>query len=165
MEHKRYSKGFTLIEIVLVLAIAGLIMVVVFLAVQGAQRSRRDYQRKDDLAHTVAAITAWASNHKGQVPLTQADMDDVNARYMGLIKDPLTGAPYNLSFRAIGSPHSDIPALGDIYYQQAHWCNRGPSSNPDSPTDPIAGDDTSTTKFVDWPGSRWAKWRSRILRR
>lgn len=41
------SEGFTLIEIVLVLAIAGLILVIVFLAVAGAQRARRDTGRKD----------------------------------------------------------------------------------------------------------------------
>ena len=37
----------TLIEIVLVLAIAGLLLVIVFLAVSGAQKSRRDSQRKN----------------------------------------------------------------------------------------------------------------------
>ena len=59
------DKGFTLIEIVLVLAIAGLLLVIVFLAVQGANRSRRDAQRKQDAARMLAAITECASNHNG----------------------------------------------------------------------------------------------------
>ena len=51
---KRKAAGFTLIELVLVLAIAGLILVIVFLAVAGAQRSRRDTGRKDVVNRTVA---------------------------------------------------------------------------------------------------------------
>jgi prepilin-type N-terminal cleavage/methylation domain-containing protein len=41
--------GFTIIEVVLVLAIAGLIFLLVFLALPGLQRSRRDAQRKSDM--------------------------------------------------------------------------------------------------------------------
>jgi prepilin-type N-terminal cleavage/methylation domain-containing protein len=59
------DKGFTLIEIVLVLAIAGLLLVIVFLAVQGAQRSRRDTQRKNDAARMLAAWESCAANNNG----------------------------------------------------------------------------------------------------
>ena len=62
---KSESKGFTLIEIVLVLAIAGLIMVIVFLAVAGAQRARRDTQRRTDAGRFLAAIEQCASNNNG----------------------------------------------------------------------------------------------------
>lgn len=59
------SKGFTLIEIVLVLAIAGLIFALVFLAVAGAQRARRDTERKSSAARMIAAAEQLASNHNG----------------------------------------------------------------------------------------------------
>jgi prepilin-type N-terminal cleavage/methylation domain-containing protein len=59
------DKGFTLIEIVLVLAIAGLLLVIVFLAVQGAQRSRRDTQRKNDASRMLAAVESCAGNNNG----------------------------------------------------------------------------------------------------
>jgi prepilin-type N-terminal cleavage/methylation domain-containing protein len=62
------EKGFTLIEIVLVLAIAGLLLVIVFLAVSGAQRNRRDTQRKTDLSRIAAQIEAFASNNNGCYP-------------------------------------------------------------------------------------------------
>lgn len=62
------EKGFTLIEIVLVLAIAGLLLVIVFLAVSGAQKSRRDSQRKNDLSRLAAAIENYASNTNGNYP-------------------------------------------------------------------------------------------------
>ncbi len=53
---KRKSKGFTLIEIVLVLAIAGLILVIVFLAVTGAQKAQRDNARKDYVNRLAAEV-------------------------------------------------------------------------------------------------------------
>ena len=63
------KKGFTLIEIVIVLAIAALILIIVFLGVTGAQRSRRDAQRKTDLDKIAAQLESWASNHNGDYPL------------------------------------------------------------------------------------------------
>lgn len=58
----RKRQGFTLIEIVLVLAIAGLILLVVFLAVNGAQRSRRDTARKDYVNRVVAEHNTLTSD-------------------------------------------------------------------------------------------------------
>ena len=43
---KKNKKGFTIIEIVLVLAIAGLIFLMIFVALPALQRSQRDTQRK-----------------------------------------------------------------------------------------------------------------------
>ena len=50
------KKGFTIIEVVLVLAIAGLIFLMVFLALPALQRSQRDTQRKQDVAMVVTAL-------------------------------------------------------------------------------------------------------------
>jgi hypothetical protein cdiviTM7_02704 len=50
------KKGFTIIEVVLVLAIAGLIFLMVFLALPALQRSQRDAQRKQDVAMVVTAL-------------------------------------------------------------------------------------------------------------
>ena len=44
------KKGFTIIEVVLVLAIAGLIFLMVFVALPALQRSQRDTQRRDERA-------------------------------------------------------------------------------------------------------------------
>lgn len=58
------KKGFTIIEVVLVLAIGGLIFLMVFIALPALQRSQRDTQRKDDLAlyvgyHRVPKTQQW----------------------------------------------------------------------------------------------------------
>lgn len=74
MTDKKTKKGFTLIEIVIVLAIAALIMVVVFLAVQGAQRNQRDQARKDAANRVAAAAISVRGNNNGTAP-TQAQLE------------------------------------------------------------------------------------------
>ena len=51
------KKGFTIIEVVLVLAIAGLIFLMVFIALPALQRSQRNTQREDDIARFLTAAT------------------------------------------------------------------------------------------------------------
>ena len=66
-KHKDY-RGFTIIEVVLVLAIAGLIFLMIFIALPVLQRSQRDTQRKNDAGNLLAAIIQFQSNNKGQRP-------------------------------------------------------------------------------------------------
>jgi len=61
------QKGFTIIEVLIVLAIAGLIMLVVFLAVPALQRNQRNTGRKGDVGRIGASVTEWVSNNNGQV--------------------------------------------------------------------------------------------------
>jgi prepilin-type N-terminal cleavage/methylation domain-containing protein len=91
------EKGFTLIEIVLVLAIAGLILLMVFLAVSGAQKSRRDTQRKNDLARVAAQVENYASNSAGVYPTAaqfNAALSAGGAYALTNATDPLSGAVY-----------------------------------------------------------------------
>ncbi len=53
---KAQSAGFTLIEIVLVLAIGGLIFLLAFLAFRQASTTRRDSQRRSDVNKIVAEL-------------------------------------------------------------------------------------------------------------
>lgn len=61
-------KGFTIIEVVLVLAIAALIILMVFIAWPALQRTQRDQARKNDVSLISAAIGNWKTNHKGALP-------------------------------------------------------------------------------------------------
>lgn len=70
MKKVNLKDGFTIIEVVLVLAIAGLIFLMVFIALPALQRSQRDTQRKDDLARVQTAINNYQSNNRGQIPFT-----------------------------------------------------------------------------------------------
>lgn len=62
------KQGFTIIEVVLVLAIAGLIFLMVFLALPALQKGQRDTQRQQDLSRISTQITSFSSNARGQVP-------------------------------------------------------------------------------------------------
>lgn len=62
------NKGFTIIEVVLVLAIAGLIFLMVFLALPALQRGQRDTQRKSDLARLQTAVDNYQTNNRKKLP-------------------------------------------------------------------------------------------------
>jgi prepilin-type N-terminal cleavage/methylation domain-containing protein len=62
------QKGFTIIEVVLVLAIAALIFLMVFIALPALQRNQRDAARKDVLGKVTSAVTTYQSNNRGQQP-------------------------------------------------------------------------------------------------
>lgn len=62
--------GFTLIEIVIVLAIAALIMVIVFLAVAGAQRAQRDNTNKAAAGQALSQAEQFLANNSGLYPAT-----------------------------------------------------------------------------------------------
>ena len=56
---RKLKTGFTIIEVVLVLAIAGLIFLMIFIALPALQRSQRDTQRKRDADRFLAAIQSY----------------------------------------------------------------------------------------------------------
>ena len=62
------KKGFTIIEVVLVLAIAGLIFMMVFIALPALQRSQRDTQRSNDIARVQTALNQYQANNRGAIP-------------------------------------------------------------------------------------------------
>jgi len=64
----KQNHGFTIIEIMIVLAIAGLIMAIVFLAVPALRRSANNTQRKNDAANILALVNEYASNQGGAIP-------------------------------------------------------------------------------------------------
>lgn len=104
----RNERGFTLVEIIIVLAIGALVLAGVLFAVQGAQQSRRDTQRKSDLAGMVSAVEQYASNRNGTYPTA--------AQFAGAMgtnrRDPLTGTTY--TYAAIVVPTGTTSA-GVLY--------------------------------------------------
>jgi prepilin-type N-terminal cleavage/methylation domain-containing protein len=65
---RKKESGFTIIEVTIVLAIAGLIMAIVFVAVPSLERSSRNTQRKSDASHLAGLINEYSSNHAGLLP-------------------------------------------------------------------------------------------------
>lgn len=71
---QKSDQGFTIIEVMIVLAIAGLILLIVFLAVPALQRNARNTSRKSDASNTLAAINTYVSNNNGTAPSSQANI-------------------------------------------------------------------------------------------
>ena len=73
MHNKKH--GFTIIEISLVLAIAGLILVMAFVALPALQRQARDAKRKEDTAAFLQALKSYQQNNRGNLPSSLNDGD------------------------------------------------------------------------------------------
>lgn len=65
------KRGFTIIEVVLVLGIAGLIFMMVFIALPTLQRNSRDAQRRDDMLAFADALKKYQTNNRGALPATE----------------------------------------------------------------------------------------------
>lgn len=66
MNHK--SRGFTIIEVMIVLAIGTLIMMIVMLAVPNAQRNARNAQRRNDATLILQSISSYRLGNSGRIP-------------------------------------------------------------------------------------------------
>jgi len=69
IKKEKSANGFTIIEVMIVLAIAGLIILIVFLAVPALQRNSRNTAIKNDASAVSAGVTEFLSNNDGKVPV------------------------------------------------------------------------------------------------
>lgn len=105
MKHKHHKSGFTLIEVVLVLAIAGLIFAMVFIALPALNQSQRNTQRKRDAAALATAMQQWYTHNTSSVSDNFSSRNDKSRgfctfykRYVGKeLTDPSTGKPYKVA--------------------------------------------------------------------
>jgi prepilin-type N-terminal cleavage/methylation domain-containing protein len=144
----KLQKGFTIIEVMIVLAIAGLMLVVVLIAIPQLQRNQRNSARQANLARMVSEISNYAGNNNGRIPQDQDELDDMYERYLGLdinTEDPTTGGSTPLTIGTfVEGPVDlfDVPAsitvdadtgvatnggtdadLGVAYYQTSASCD------------------------------------------
>ena len=123
--NKNNKKGFTIIEVVLVLAIAGLIFLMVFLALPALQRSQRDTQRKNDASRLRAAVTDFSSNNRGSLPWNG---NTLNGNFIGnyvtvngsRFDDPTTNRVYGVT-PATGA-HAAPTTLGNMVVSNRARC-------------------------------------------
>ena len=121
---KRFSqRGFTLVELIIVIAIGGMIVTLAFLGIRQAQRDKLDDARKSDANHYLLAAKQWASENNGFLPASQADADGVTTTYItaggATFNDP-DGTAWNVTY-AIGTPGSSQ----DMFVHNAAVCNGG----------------------------------------
>lgn len=119
------QKGFTIIEVVLVLAIAALIFLMVFIALPALQRNQRDTQRRQDAGRFMSQLSSYATNNKGKVPSTTGELATFQNNYLkssaGEFNDPTTGKAYEIS---LATSISSAPGnVGDMVYAPGYVCN------------------------------------------
>ncbi len=144
MNIHRKDKGFTIIEVVLVLAIAGLIFLMVFIALPALQRAQRDQQRKSDLTRVGAALVTYKTNNRNSLPAnTNAAWASFVSQYLtptasDTFVDPLgAAAGSNATTYTMTTNNSvDSPVTGDsnnfnnstqniIYFSEGYTCGTG----------------------------------------
>jgi prepilin-type N-terminal cleavage/methylation domain-containing protein len=97
----RLQNGFTIIEVMIVLAIAGLIMVVVLVAVPQLQRSQRNNAATAVLDRVYTEMNNFSGNNRGNFPI-EGNIESFCTRYLEkaacddesgaeFINDPRTG--------------------------------------------------------------------------
>ena len=93
------KSGFTIIEVLIVLAIAGLIMLIVFLAVPALQRNSRNTQRRNDVGKLLGAVNEWGTADNWVIPSGIAGLLGVGDK---IIKNTGDMSIYNENMTAFG---------------------------------------------------------------
>lgn len=160
---RQASPGFTIIELLIVLALVSVIMLVVFFAVPSAQRTQRNNQFRQFAKQTAAQLETYYTQHNLANPATPAEVCDFVTNYMQDINRGMdtcsptivggkqcvlvTGGRYTICYHEASSPHSYAPPEDELSIQLSHKCAT-------SGTDPIAS--TATTgdgdlrRYVIW---------------
>ncbi len=125
---RKSESGFTIIEVMIVLAIAGLILLVVLLAIPALQRNARNTAVKNDASAITASIAEYASNNDGNLPdMANSNQAGATITVNGLV----AGAPGNKA-TAKGQGSTTVtfsngasvqtPASGNIYVEYGAKC-------------------------------------------
>ena len=124
-QQNKINKGFTIIEVVLVLAIAGLIFLMIFIGLPALQRNQRDTQRRDDVGRFMSQLEQFRTNNRGAAPtVVQADTNPMGAfidRYLDGgrdFRDPSTDAVY-----VQRDTQGTVNNAGDYFYATGMRCD------------------------------------------
>jgi prepilin-type N-terminal cleavage/methylation domain-containing protein len=119
--------GFTIIEVLIVLAIAGLILLIVFLAIPALQRNAHNTSRKEDVSSLVAALNEYTDNNGGTTSGLTAGANPtfVSNANLGLYKAANvyweTGAT---TAPGLGTTSSGtVVTTSDVIFEQGFVCN------------------------------------------
>ena len=115
---KKSQKGFTIIEVALVLAIGALIFLVVFLAVPALQRNQRNDARHRDVSNIVTAVSSWAANN------TQSNLADVAGGDNQVNPDTGVGEPTSALGAYLDSVSSNTEIV-EVREAESGWFGEG----------------------------------------
>lgn len=121
---QRKESGFTIVEVLIVLAIAGLIILVVLLAVPALQRNGRNTSMKNDASAVAGGISEYQSNNDGLMPTSVAGTGTVTVSGSGTSTDAKVQGS-----TVVNSSASHTPAVGTISVDLQDKCNTTGNAN------------------------------------
>lgn len=129
------KRGFTIIEVVLVLAIAGLIFLMVFIALPALQRSQRDTQRRNDYSMLSTAVTSYITNNGGRIEKLTAANAGINTgldnkKWINAEGTDPNGFEYKLYACSYNAWHSSSSACGQAANVDTSSGGPKPSTDP-----------------------------------
>lgn len=145
---KSGKKGFTLIEVVIVLAIAALILVIVFLAVAGAQRSQRDNASQQTAGRAVAAAQSYLSDNNNT--FTYGDSATANCNLDG---NAVAGCKMAGYFTNVGGNPTSVKYFGLVYPTDAKTMYVGVGVKCDPTTQQFVSAGSTSVAVVYWSES------------
>lgn len=119
----RNNKGFTIIEVMIVLAIAGLIILVVLLAVPAVQRNARNTAIKNDASALAGGISEFESNNDGSLPSNSATNNNGNVTFGTSSQAQAQVKVQPSDVVSVGSAPSSAPAAGNIVVVYRYKCS------------------------------------------
>lgn len=138
MAAQNNKSGFTIIEVLIVLAIASFILTMVFLAVPALQASQRDARRKRELTIFYNAVKEYQRNNRipGKNPFDAANTGD-EAKFEGFINDYLGPEfdQYDIVLKSQHDDHKLMYADDTIVFYPRHFCPTNPTEAPDGSFD------------------------------
>lgn len=114
MSTDKKQSGFTIIEVVLVLAIAALIFLMIFIALPALQRGQRDNARKQDANTVASALNSYRGNKRGSLP-NQTQFSSFKDDYVKTL------GQYEVS-KVQGGPTYSEPDINTIQVQLGKAC-------------------------------------------
>jgi prepilin-type N-terminal cleavage/methylation domain-containing protein len=111
---KKLTKGFTIIEVLIVLTIAGLILAIVFLAVPALQRNSRNTAIRSDAASILAGVNDYIANNQGSLPTALSQNGNI------------------VTIGASGTTQTEAKIRGStqVTFNQGMPCGNTPSNQP-----------------------------------
>lgn len=170
MQTKTNTHGFTIIEVLIVLAIAGLVMLIVFMTVPTLQRNSRNYQRKYAADQVASSMAEYYNSNAQQYADSPAAMctffttyasgigsmtDSCNPTYVSGNHCVLVNLTrFDVCYHdRMNTPHSYIGSEDEISIILGHWCNSGTHYYAPDGTNPITsngGGDDNLLSYAVW---------------
>ncbi|HSX45158.1 MAG TPA: prepilin-type N-terminal cleavage/methylation domain-containing protein [Candidatus Saccharimonadales bacterium] len=120
---RKRTEGFTIIEVMIVLAIAGLILLIVFLAVPALQRNSRNTALRNAAGNVLAGVNEFIAANNGKLPTKVGPTAADGTVPIGVAPDNIVTAKVKVGTTVASGAFVPAAALGTISVGLGQQCN------------------------------------------